>query len=82
MLKNIFYKMAVYPKFQGNKIGFFLGSAAIDYAKGVGAKAIYLESNTLLAPAIQLYRKLGFNDISGYPSPYQRVNIQMSLSII
>ncbi|MEY4382964.1 MAG: hypothetical protein RI995_506 [Bacteroidota bacterium] len=75
-------KMAVSPKFQGNKIGFFLGSAAIDYAKGVGAKAIYLESNTLLAPAIQLYRKLGFNEISGYPSPYQRVDIQMSLSII
>ena len=75
-------KMAVSPKFQGNKIGFYLGQTAIDYAKKIGAQAIYLESNTILASAIHLYRKLGFTEISGYSSPYQRVDIQMALSLI
>ncbi len=75
-------KMAVSPNFQGNKIGYFLAKEAIEKAKSLEAKSIYLESNSLLASAINLYKKLGFIEVKGYPSPYDRVDIQMSLSLI
>ncbi|MEO0339032.1 MAG: bifunctional helix-turn-helix transcriptional regulator/GNAT family N-acetyltransferase [Bacteroidota bacterium] len=73
-------KMAVSPKFQGKGIGYALGQATITRAKDLGAKAIYLESNTVLGPALKLYQKLGFQKIQGIPSPYERCNIQMELS--
>lgn len=72
-------KMAVSPKVQGKNIGFLLGEAAIKKAKESGAETLYLESNTILKPAINLYHKLGFKKIAGRPSPYERSNIQMEL---
>jgi GNAT superfamily N-acetyltransferase/predicted transcriptional regulator len=72
-------KMAVSPKAKGKGIGFLLGKAAIEKAKAHGAKRLYLESNTILKPAISLYHKLGFKKITGPPSPYERANIQMEL---
>lgn len=72
-------KMAVSPKAQGKNIGYLLGQSAIDEARKIGAKALYLESNTILKPAINLYYKLGFQKITGHVSPYKRCNIQMSL---
>jgi DNA-binding MarR family transcriptional regulator/N-acetylglutamate synthase-like GNAT family acetyltransferase len=74
-------KMAVSPKAQGKSIGTLLGQACIDKAKALGADAVYLESNTMLKPAISLYRKLGFEKITGPPSPYERANIQMELTL-
>ena len=74
-------KMGVSPKAQGKGIGWLLGKAVIEKAKALGAKQLYLESNTVLAPAISLYRKLGFVKIAGEPSPYARSNIQMELII-
>ncbi len=73
-------KMAVSPQAKGKGIGFLLGNAAIEKAKELGAKRLYLESNTMLKPAINLYYKLGFKKIAGPPSPYQRVDIQMELN--
>jgi len=74
-------KMAVSPKAQGKNIGFLLGDFAIKTAKNLGAKKIYLESNTILKPAINLYHKLGFQKIVGLPTPYKRCNIQMELNL-
>jgi ribosomal protein S18 acetylase RimI-like enzyme len=74
-------KMAVSPKVQGMGIGWLLGQAFINKAISLHAKKVYLESNTVLAPAINLYRKLGFTEIFGKPTPYQRSNIQMELII-
>ncbi len=70
-------KMAVTPKARGKKVGYKLGQAVLELAKEKGASTVYLESNTLLTPAIQLYRKLGFKEVTGRPSPYERCNIQM-----
>ena len=72
-------KMAVSPKAQGKSLGTLLGQAIIDKAKSLNASKIYLESNTILKPAINLYQKLGFQKIVGLPSPYERCNIQMEL---
>ncbi|MDQ1096765.1 DNA-binding MarR family transcriptional regulator/GNAT superfamily N-acetyltransferase [Chryseobacterium sp. SORGH_AS909] len=74
-------KMAVSPKAQGKNIGYLLGQKVIDAARASGASKIYLESNTILKPAISLYYKLGFQKISGRPTPYQRCNIQMELNL-
>jgi DNA-binding MarR family transcriptional regulator/GNAT superfamily N-acetyltransferase len=74
-------KMAVSPKAQGKNIGFLLGQAIVKGAKEAGAKKIYLESNTILKPAINLYYKLGFQKVFGLATPYKRCNIQMELVI-
>jgi len=73
-------KMAVSPAVKGKGIGLLLGNAIIKKAKEAGAKRLYLESNTILKPAINLYHKLGFKKITGPPSPYERSNIQMELN--
>nr|WP_249665308.1 bifunctional helix-turn-helix transcriptional regulator/GNAT family N-acetyltransferase [Mucilaginibacter sp. Bleaf8] len=74
-------KMAVSPKAQGMGMGWMLGNAAIAKARELKAKRVYLESNTILKPAINLYHKLGFKKITGVPSPYERCNIQMELML-
>lgn len=74
-------KMAVSPYAQGKNIGWLLGEAIVQKAKDLGAKNIYLESNTSLKPAINLYNKLGFKKITGRHTPYSRCNIQMELTL-
>jgi ribosomal protein S18 acetylase RimI-like enzyme len=74
-------KMAISPKLQGKHIGLILAQAVIEKAKSLGARNVYLESNTILEPAISLYRKLGFQEIVGRPSPYERANIKMLLDL-
>ena len=74
-------KMAVSPKAQGKNIGWLLGEAIVNKAKELGASKLYLESNTILKPAINLYHKLGFEKVSGLATPYKRCNIQMELVI-
>ncbi|WDF62720.1 GNAT family N-acetyltransferase [Flavobacterium sp. KACC 22763] len=74
-------KMAVSPKAQGKGVGNLLAESAIKWAKEKGASKIYLESNTKLKPAIKLYEKLGFKEITGVSSSYDRVDIQMMLNI-
>jgi len=72
-------KMAVSPQAQGLGIGYLIGKACIERARALGAPRVYLESNTTLKPAINLYYKLGFRKAAGPPSPYERANIQMEL---
>lgn len=75
-------KMAVSPNFQGRGISNKLMQGCIDYARSVGRKRIFLESNTKLTPAIGLYRKFGFKEVPlAADSPYERVNIRMELAI-
>lgn len=74
-------KMAVAETCRGNGIGWLLGKAAIEKARELGAKTVFLESNTVLKPAISLYQKLGFQKTVRQPSPYARCNIQMELAI-
>ena len=74
-------KMGVSPETQGKGIGWILGQAVVDKARELGANKLYLESNTILKPAINLYRKLGFEKVAGRPSPYERANIQMELQL-
>lgn len=72
-------KMAVSPMVQGKGAGWLLAKAVVAKAIALGAQNLYLESNTLLKPAINLYRKLGFKEVPGCGSAYERCNIQMVL---
>jgi len=70
-------KMAVSPTMQGKKIGKKIGEAVIERAKALGAKRIWLESNRILEPAINLYKRLGFVEIPVSYTPYARADIKM-----
>ena len=50
----------------------------------MGARKVYLESNTILTPALSLYEKLGFQTLpdDARASPYERCNIQMERDLI
>lgn len=74
-------KMAVSPAAQGKSIGWLLGKVAAEKARSLGAKKLYLESNTILQPAINLYYKLGFQKVVRRETPYERCNIQMELEL-
>jgi len=74
-------KMAVDPSVHGKGIGRIICKKMIDIARQRGAKRIFLESNTILIPAIKLYQQLGFTKMINRPSPYERSNIQMEFII-
>ena len=74
-------KLAVSPKAQGKNIGFSLCEAVLNKAKELGGKKIFLESNSILKPAIRLYRKLGFKELAEYHPAYERGDIQMDLTV-
>lgn len=72
-------KLAVDPTVRGTGIGERLCIAAIERARQSGAGRIFLESNTILTPALNLYRKLGFTELKEYHPAYERGDIQMEL---
>ena len=73
-------KMAVSPAAQGQQLGHLLGQAAVQRVRDLGGTRVYLESNSTLGPALNLYRKLGFKDLAQpNPSPYARADVQMEL---
>ena len=75
-------KMAVAESARGHGVGFLVGQEAIRRARAAGASRLILESNTVLSPAIALYRKLGFVEVAGIPSEYSRCNIHMELTLL
>lgn len=75
-------KMAVKPTFRGKGIGWLLGQTAIEKVRELGGKTVFVESNTILEAAVNLYQKLGFRKIAGQASEYERSNIQMELKLV
>ncbi len=74
-------KMAVDDSAKGLGIGYLMGAHLIEVVRRLGGSSVFLESNTKLTPAINLYKKLGFQRIVGEPSPYARCNIQMEVAV-
>lgn len=73
-------KMAVSIHHQGKGIGHGLMKRAIQYAKDNSFQSVILYSNTVLAPALNLYKKFGFKEIPlESTSLYKRSNIKMEL---
>jgi ribosomal protein S18 acetylase RimI-like enzyme len=76
-----FSKMAVDEAFQRRGIAEALSYAAFQKAKELGAKKVSLYSQTTLAPAIHLYRKLGFVEVPMDNQLYKRANIKMEIEL-
>lgn len=77
-------KMAVDDAAQGRGIGGRLMDAAIAKARALGARALYLESNSILGPAVRLYERTGFRHLPADQrpaSPYARCDVYMRLEL-
>lgn len=74
-------KMAVKEKFQGNQIGNKLIEHCLIEGRKLQLQKIILYSNTLLSPAIYLYKKFGFKEVPDFESDYKRANIKMELAL-
>jgi N-acetylglutamate synthase-like GNAT family acetyltransferase/DNA-binding MarR family transcriptional regulator len=74
-------KMGVRPQAQGKQIGKKLVLHAIEEARKMGAKQLFLETNSVLTPAIELYKKCGFHKTQMRPSPYERADVQMIMML-
>jgi ribosomal protein S18 acetylase RimI-like enzyme len=71
-------KMAVAPAARGRGLGDLLMEAAVDFARQIGARRVAIVSNTVLAPALGLYRKHGFVEVPlESDGRYQRANIRL-----
>jgi len=76
-------KMAVGEEYRGKGLGEALSRAAISKAVALGAKRIVLYTHNSLKAAINLYRKLGFEEIpleTGHYSSF-RCDIKMELCL-
>lgn len=74
-------KMGVREDMQGQGVGRKLCVQALEMARQMGAHKIFLESNTVLKPALNLYTNLGFYKVETGASPYKRSNICMELKL-
>ena len=77
-------KMCVDAESRGLGIGKAIMARANIEATDMGAKSIWLESNSVLEAAIHLYKISGFRELTGEecsPSPYARCNIQMQKTV-
>ena len=74
-------KMAVAHAAQGQGIGRLLGRAAIERARRAGARRVELLTNSRLAPALHLYRKLGFVQVPVGETEYERADVRMILDL-
>jgi GNAT superfamily N-acetyltransferase len=70
-------KMAVTEKAKGLGIGNVLMDYSIQLAKKIGAKELILYSNTILTPAITMYKKYSFIETAMESGHYERANIKM-----
>lgn len=72
-------KMAVEPELRGAGIGRALLDAAIDAYRGLRGRELYLESSSVLVPALRMYESAGFVH---HPAPrpgshYARADVHM-----
>jgi putative acetyltransferase len=70
-------KMTVSDAARGRGLGRVLMQACIEGATAAGARRLYLETNDTLAPALGLYRAMGFADLPPQATPYARCNVWM-----
>jgi GNAT superfamily N-acetyltransferase len=74
-------KMGVSKEGQGRGIGFQLGKAILERARLLGANRVVLYSSSKLGPALQLYKKLGFQELDMGCSQYGRCNVKMGIAL-
>jgi ribosomal protein S18 acetylase RimI-like enzyme len=75
-------KMAVAAKARGRGFGDLLMDACIEFAREHDARRVIIVSNTVLEPAIRLYRKHGFVQVPlAGDARYRRANIRLEMEL-
>ncbi|GGF16396.1 GNAT family N-acetyltransferase [Echinicola rosea] len=74
-------KMGVVPASQGKKVGWALALAILEVAKGMGGHKVVLYSSRKLTPAINMYRKMGFQEVVPEAGKYARCDIKMEIDL-
>lgn len=74
-------KLATDEHYMGKGAGSAVLKASMNYAKEHGAKKLMIVTNTILSAAMHLYNKFGFQEVPIDNMEYERVNIQLELSI-
>lgn len=77
-------KMAVSPHLRGRGLGRRILQHAIAHAKSIGAKSLFLGSNTRLKDAVHLYESVGFRHVGPEnlpPMPYSRADVFMEMPL-
>jgi ribosomal protein S18 acetylase RimI-like enzyme len=78
-----FAKMAVDENYRRRGIAEKLGFAALEKAKELDADKIVLYSQTILLPALSLYKKIGFHRVPlDEPRTYKRSDVKMELVLV
>ncbi len=70
-------KMAVTPSARGRGLSRRILQALEDYARAQGARRLYIETNSVLTPAIRLYESFGFVHLPAQDTPYARADVFM-----
>jgi ribosomal protein S18 acetylase RimI-like enzyme len=70
-------KMTVSETLRGSGLGRKLMQRCIDEGAKLGAHRLYLETNSSLAPALGLYRAMGFRDLAPAATAYARADVFM-----
>jgi len=70
-------KMTVSEALRGSGLGRLLMQRCIDACAQMGATRLYLETNSGLAPALGLYRAMGFRDLAPAETAYVRADVFM-----
>jgi GNAT superfamily N-acetyltransferase len=74
-------KMAVDRRLRGRGIGSVLLNEVIRHARAMGTEKLTIISNTVLEPAMRLYRDLGFVEVPLQSQAYARGNIALELTL-
>lgn len=74
-------KMGVIPEAQGRKVGKLLAMAVLEKAKAFGANKVILYTNSKLEAALNLYRKIGFQESAPECGKYSRCDIKMEIEL-
>ena len=74
-------KMTVSEELRGAGLGKRLMQACIEAGQAAGAPRLYLETNSSLAPAIGLYRAMGFRDLAPVATEYARADVFMERAL-
>ena len=72
-------KMTVDPAYQGQGISKILLNHCLEKARELGARKVFLFSNSQLQTAIKLYTKYGFRHIDAANSPLLTADVKMEL---
>jgi N-acetylglutamate synthase-like GNAT family acetyltransferase len=70
-------KMTVAEEMRGSGLGRHLMQRCIEAGAADGVPRLYLESNSSLAPALSLYRAMGFQHLAPADTPYVRADVFM-----